>query len=158
MLTCMHKKVKIESNSRQTSMWITCMKKKAKFKSYSIQNVMMVTCMQKRVKNKSLQNAMEVTCKQKLEYKVQVITEHMVITCMQRRWKFNSTPGRSRGPSQMCPQVTFSVWISELIFSRAKSDILSLSLTAANWGKFLKHWHAFEVSLSFFWNNSNVFS
>ena len=52
MLTCMQKKVKIESNSRQTSMWITCMKKKAKFKSYSIQNVMMVTCMQKRVKIK----------------------------------------------------------------------------------------------------------
>ena len=60
---------------------------------------------------------------EEVEYKVQLITEHMVITC---------TPGRSRGPSQMCPQVTFSVWISELIFSRAKSYILSLSLTAAN--------------------------
>ena len=52
MLTCMHKKVNIESNSPHTSMWITCMKKKAKFKSYSIQNVKMVTCMQKRVKIK----------------------------------------------------------------------------------------------------------
>ena len=72
--------------------------------------------------------------------------EAMVVTCMQiaeRRAR-----GGTRGPSQMCPQVTFSVWISELIFSRAKSYILSLSLTAANWGKFLKHWHAFEVSLS----------
>ena len=29
-------------------------------------------------------------------------------------------------------RVTFSVWISELIFSRAKSHILSLSLTASN--------------------------
>ena len=40
----------------------------------------------------------------------------------------------------------------------SKAYILSLSLTAAHWGKFLKHLHAFEVSLSLFWNNSNVFS
>ena len=52
MLTCMKKKVKIESKSPENSMWITCIKKKAKFKYYSIQNVMMVTCMQKRVKIK----------------------------------------------------------------------------------------------------------
>ena len=44
------------------------------------------------------------------------------------------------------------------ILVESKAYILSLSLTAANWGKFLKHWHAFEVSLSLFWNTSNVFS
>ena len=63
--------------------------------------------MQKKLKNKSFQHALEVTCKQK-----------------RLNTKSNS--------SQMCPQVTFSVWISELIFSRAKSYILSLSLTASN--------------------------
>ena len=146
VISCMQKKVEIMSNTIQNTMVINCMLKKAKIKSNSIQNIMRVTCMQKKVKiesnspqnmqkklkNKSLQNALEDTCKKK-----------------RLNTKSNS--------SQMCPQVTFSVWISE-IFSRAKSYILSLSLTASNWGKFLKHWHAFEVSLSLFWNNSNVFS
>ena len=77
------------------------MQKKVKIESNSPQN------MQKKLKNKSLQNALEVTCKQK-----------------RLNTKSNS--------SQMCPQVTFSVWISELIVSRAKSHILSLSLTASN--------------------------
>ena len=62
---------------------------------------MMVTCMQKRLKNKSLQNAMEVTCKQKLEYKVQVITEHMVITCMQKKVKIKFQLNPERQGDQM---------------------------------------------------------
>ena len=66
-------------------MRVTCMQKKVKIESNSLQN------MQKKLKNKSLQNALEVTCKQK-----------------RLNTKSNS--------SQMCPQVTFSVWISELIF------------------------------------------
>ena len=44
------------------------------------------------------------------------------------------------------------------ILLESKIFILPLSLSAANWESFLKHWRAFEVSLSLFWNNSNVFS
>merc|ERR1712001_356504 len=111
----------MKSNTVQNTMVISCMQKKVEIMSNTIQNIMRVTCMpkkvkiesnspqnmQKKLKNKSLKNALEVTCKQK-----------------RLNTKSNS--------SQMCPQVTFSVWISELIFSRAKSYILSLSLTASN--------------------------
>merc|ERR1711934_918255 len=120
MITFKEERVKIKSNSPQKSLWITCMQKKVKKESTSPQKGMWITCMQKKVKiesnspqnmqkklkNKSLKNALEVTCKQK-----------------RLNTKSNS--------SQMCPQVTFSLWISELIFSRAKSYMLSLSLTDA---------------------------
>ena len=83
MLTCMQKKVKIESNS--------CMKKKAKFKSYSIQNIMMVTCMQKRVKIKLIPERQGGHLHaEEAEYKVQLITEHIAITCMQKKVKIKS--------------------------------------------------------------------
>ena len=44
------------------------------------------------------------------------------------------------------------------ILLESRIYILSLSLSATNWGSYLKHWPAFEVSLSLIWNNSNVFS
>ena len=48
MLTCMHKKVKIESNSPQKSKWITCTQKKVNIKSNTVQNTMVTTCMQNK--------------------------------------------------------------------------------------------------------------
>ena len=102
-------------------MRVTCMQKKVKIESNSPQN------MQKKLKNKSLQNALEVTCKQK-----------------RLNTKSNS--------SQMCPQVTFSVWISELIFSRAKHTSFhfhwQLQTEANFWntGMHLKfHFHFSEI-------------
>merc|ERR1712051_724335 len=91
MITFKEERVKIKSNSPQKSMWITCTQNKMNSKSNSIQNIMRVTCMQKKVK-------MESNSPQNIQKKLDT--------------KSNS--------SQMCPQVTFSVWISELIFSRAK--------------------------------------
>ena len=49
MLSCMQKKVKLESNFPQKSMWITCTQKKVNIKSSTVQN----TCMQKKIEIKS---------------------------------------------------------------------------------------------------------
>ena len=47
MLSCMQKKVKLESNSPQKSMW------KVNIKSDTVQNTLVISCIQKKVEIKS---------------------------------------------------------------------------------------------------------
>ena len=60
--------------------------------------------MQKRLKKKSLENAMEVTCKQKwVNIKSNTVQNTMVITCMQKRVEIKSnTIYRTQWGSPAC--------------------------------------------------------
>ena len=97
-----------------------------------------------------IQNAIEVTCKLKrVNIKSNSMQEAMVITCTQRGF-CKAFPCR---PSHLCPQVPFSVWISELISSRAKHTSfhfhwqLQTESNFWNTGMHLKfHFHFSEIT------------
>ena len=96
MLSCMQKKVKLESNSPQKSMWIICTQKKVNIKSNTVQN----TCMQKKVEIKSntIQNTMVITCmKKKVKIKSNSIHNIMMLTCRQKKVNIESN-----SPSPLC--------------------------------------------------------
>merc|ERR1711888_556908 len=82
MLSCMQKKVKLESNSPQkhvdhlhaeedeymsNTVQNTCMQKKVEMKSNTIHNTMVIACMKKKakIKSNSIHNIMMLTCTQK---------------------------------------------------------------------------------------------
>ena len=161
------------------------MQKKVKIKSNSIQNARKVTWMQKRVKIKYdsikvkfsvLQNTMVVIWRKKI---ISSPTHQRMPwcspACKGKGWQlrrnfacsfFVALMTRLASMTRFLPSISITDVATAHIFFRdfwtilleSKIFILPLSLSAANWESFLKHWRAFEVSLSLFWNNSNVFS
>ena len=100
VITCMQKKVRIEFNSIQNDREITYMQERMNFKSNSMLEAMVVTCVQ-----------MEGQAEAPHSIKSLSSTDSLI--------GFNLFC-KAYSCRQMYPQVPFSVWISELIFLRAK--------------------------------------
>ena len=181
MVTCMKKRVKIKSssirkdravpssrsgwrsNSSKTP-WLSPESRRGvniKYNSFN-QEHMVITCMQKRVniKSNSMQEAVVVTCMKREGQGVEARAPLSLFLAVMVRLASMERFLQSISMSAISDVSTGHIFSLDFwtILLESKAYILSLSLTAANWGKFLKHWHAFEVSLSLFWNNSNVFS
>ena len=101
------------------------MQKKVKIKFNSIQNDREITYMQKRMnfKSNSMQEAMVVTCMQMEGQGVEAEAPHSIksLSSTDSLVGFNEVGfAKHIHVDQMYTQVPFSVWISELIFSKAK--------------------------------------